>query len=62
MASDAIERLMRERRHTLPGEVEDFTVQDMQEITQVVQSVTGILTAFLSAVAAISLLAAVSGS
>lgn len=55
-ASDAIERLMRERRHTLPGEVEDFTVQDMQEITQVVQGVTGILTAFLSAVAAISLL------
>jgi putative ABC transport system permease protein len=55
-ASDAIERLMRERRHILPGQAEDFTVQDMQEITQIVQGVTGILTAFLSAVAAISLL------
>jgi putative ABC transport system permease protein len=55
-AREAIERLMRERRHTLPGQVEDFTVQDMQEVTQVVQGVTAVLTAFLSAVAAISLL------
>ena len=55
-AKDAIQRLMRERRHILPGQVDDFEVEDMQEITQIVQSVTGILTAFLSAVAAISLL------
>jgi putative ABC transport system permease protein len=55
-AKDNITRLMRERRHILPGQVEDFDLEDMQEITQVVQGVTGILTAFLSAVAAISLL------
>jgi len=55
-AKDSIDRLMRERRHILPGQVEDFDLEDMQEITQVVQGVTGILTAFLSAVAAISLL------
>jgi len=55
-AKDAITRLMRERRHILPGQVDDFDLQDMQEITKVVQGVAGILTAFLSAVAAISLL------
>jgi putative ABC transport system permease protein len=55
-AKDSINRLMRERRHILPGQVDDFDLEDMQEVTQVVQSVTGILTAFLSAVAAISLL------
>jgi putative ABC transport system permease protein len=55
-AKENITRLMRERRHILPGQVEDFDLEDMQEITQVVQGVTGILTAFLSAVAAISLL------
>jgi putative ABC transport system permease protein len=55
-AKDSITRLMRERRHILPGQVDDFDLEDMQEVTQVVQSVTGILTAFLSAVAAISLL------
>ena len=55
-AKDSITRLMRERRHILPGQVEDFDLEDMQEITQVVQGVAAILTAFLSAVAAISLL------
>jgi putative ABC transport system permease protein len=55
-AKDSITRLMRERRHILPGQVADFDLEDMQEITQVVQGVAGILTAFLSAVAAISLL------
>ncbi|MEI9990286.1 MAG: ABC transporter permease [Rhizomicrobium sp.] len=55
-AKDSITKLMRERRHILPGQVEDFDLQDMQEITQVVQGIAGVLTAFLSAVAAISLL------
>jgi putative ABC transport system permease protein len=55
-AKDSITRLMRERRHILPGQVADFDLEDMQEITQVVQGVAGILTAVLSAVAAISLL------
>jgi putative ABC transport system permease protein len=51
-----IERLMRERRHISPGATDDFSVNDMQEITRMVQSTTAILTAFLSAVAAVSLL------
>jgi len=53
---DQIQRLMRERRHILPGQVDDFDVQDLKEVTQLLTSVTTILTAFLSAVAAVSLL------
>jgi putative ABC transport system permease protein len=53
---DMIQRLMREIRHIIPGQVDDFDVEDLQEITQIVQSATLILTAFLSAVAAVSLL------
>ncbi len=55
-AKDEIERLMRERRHIAPGNANDFSVNDMQEITRTVESTTAILTAFLSAVAAVSLL------
>jgi putative ABC transport system permease protein len=55
-AKDAIERLMREVRHILPGQVDDFNVEDLQEITRIVSSATLILTAFMSAVAAISLI------
>ena len=51
-----IEKLMRERRHIGEGAVSDFQVNDMQEITRMVQSTTAIMTAFLSAVAAVSLL------
>jgi len=55
-AKAEIDRLMRERRHLAAGVVDDFTVQDLQEAVSTVQQVTGILTAFLSAVAAVSLL------
>ncbi len=55
-AKDMIQRLMREIRHIIPGQVDDFDVEDLQEVTQIVQSATLILTAFLSAVAAVSLL------
>ncbi len=55
-AKEQIQRLMRERRHILPGQVDDFDVQDLKEVTQLLTSVTVILTAFLSAVAAVSLL------
>jgi putative ABC transport system permease protein len=51
-----ITTLMRERRHLAAGAEEDFHVNDMQQISQVVQQTTGILTIFLAAVAAISLL------
>jgi putative ABC transport system permease protein len=52
----AVERLLRERRHIAEGAANDFEVNDMQEISRMVQSTTAILTAFLSAVAAVSLL------
>jgi putative ABC transport system permease protein len=51
-----IESLMRERRHVIAGQADNFNVQDLQEISKTVQSTTAILTAFLSAVAAVSLL------
>jgi len=53
---DQIQRLMRERRHILPGQVDDFDVQDLKEVTQLLTGITTVLTIFLSAVAAISLL------
>jgi len=51
-----IERLLRQRRRIAAGEEDDFTVQDMAEIATIVESTTGILTTFLGAIAAISLL------
>jgi putative ABC transport system permease protein len=55
-AKEDIARLMRERRHIVPGAADDFQVNDMREVTRMVESTTAILTAFLSAVAAVSLL------
>jgi putative ABC transport system permease protein len=55
-AKEQITRLMRERRHILPGQFDDFDVEDLKEVTQIITGVTVILTAFLSAVAAVSLL------
>jgi len=51
-----IERLMRYRRGIMPGKDDDFHVRDMQEIVSTLTSTTGILTALLGAVAAVSLL------
>jgi len=48
--------LMRERRHLAPGTPDDFQASDMAQITQIMQTTTGIMTLFLSAVAAVSLL------
>ena len=47
--------LMHERRRIAPGEPDDFAVRDMKEISKTVGLVTGMLTAFLSAIAAVSL-------
>jgi putative ABC transport system permease protein len=55
-AKDEIERLMRERRHLVAGIADNFEVNDLQELTRTVEATTAILTAFLSAVAAVSLL------
>jgi putative ABC transport system permease protein len=51
-----ITRLMRERRHLTSGEDDNFNVMDMKEISKMLTSTTKILTALLSAVAAVSLL------
>lgn len=51
-----VELLMRERRRILPGQRDDFTVQDMKEIAKTVQNVTGVLTALLGAIAGVSLI------
>src|SRR5215470_5006978 len=47
---------MHPRRRIATGQAVDFDVTDMQEITCMVVTTSGILTAFLSAVAAVSLL------
>jgi len=49
-------RLIRERRHLARGTPDDFQANDMAQISQIVQTTTGVLTLFLSAVAAVSLL------
>ena len=55
-AKKDIERLMRERRHLGPSDDDNFTVMDMKEITNMLTGTTKMLTALLSAVAAVSLL------
>lgn len=63
VSSEATERvqarigeLMRERRHLREGDADDFAVRDMKEITSIVETASGVLTALLGAIAAISLL------
>jgi putative ABC transport system permease protein len=51
-----IEELMRERRRIRAGKEDDFNVRDMKEIMATLTGTTRILTALLSAVAAVSLL------
>ena len=52
----ALATLMRERRRIRPGEPDNFLIRDLQSVSTLVQSTTALLTAGLSAVAAISLL------
>jgi putative ABC transport system permease protein len=47
---------MRERRRIRPGEQDNFLIRDLQSVSSLVESTTTLLTAGLSAVAAISLL------
>src|SRR5258706_6123814 len=51
-----VTKLMRERRRLSNAAPEDFQANDMAEITLVMQQTTAILTLFLAAIAAISLL------
>ncbi|MDB4977157.1 MAG: multidrug transporter substrate-binding protein [Myxococcaceae bacterium] len=55
-AKQQIAGLLRERRRVAEGQVDDFTVHDTREIVQTLQTVTGVLTALLGAVAAVSLI------
>ena len=55
-AKEQIEALMRQRRHILPGEDDDFNVRDMRELQSLMGTVTGVLTTLLASVAAISLI------
>jgi putative ABC transport system permease protein len=51
-----IGRLMRERRHLSATQEDDFSVRDLSEISKMLTGTTQMLTALLSAVAAVSLL------
>ena len=51
-----IRLLMRERRHLSPSDDDNFNVMDMKEIAEMLTGTTQLLTALLSAVAAVSLL------
>jgi putative ABC transport system permease protein len=51
-----IARLLRERRHLSPSDDDNFNIMDMKEIAKTLTGTTQLLTALLSAVAAVSLL------
>jgi putative ABC transport system permease protein len=55
-AKQDITKLMRERRHLAPSDDDNFHVMDMKEISKMLTGTTELLTALLSAVAAVSLL------
>ncbi len=55
-AQQDISKLMRERRHLGPSDDDNFHVMDLKEIAKMLTSTTELLTALLSAVAAVSLL------
>ncbi|MEM9381537.1 MAG: ABC transporter permease [Planctomycetota bacterium] len=55
-AQARIEEVLRSRRVTSPGDEDDFSVLDMKEIMSTVEVITGVMTALLGSVAAVSLL------
>jgi putative ABC transport system permease protein len=55
-AQAEVEMIMRERRPSQPGAEDLFSVRGVQEMSTAFQSSTAVMTAFLSAIAAISLL------
>ena len=55
-AREGIEGLMRDRRHLGPSDEDNFNVMDMKEIAAMLTGTTQMLTALLSAIAAVSLL------
>jgi putative ABC transport system permease protein len=55
-AQAEIRTLLAERHHTPPGEKPDFEIRSTAEVAGVLTTITGILTAMLASIAAISLL------
>jgi putative ABC transport system permease protein len=55
-AKQQISALLRERRRVAPGQSDDFRIFDSREMLETMQTITGVLTALLGAVAAVSLL------
>jgi putative ABC transport system permease protein len=55
-AKEQIAQIMRTRRHLTANQQNNFDVQDLREIGNMLSTITGVLTAFLSAIAAVSLL------
>ncbi|MEK6233637.1 MAG: ABC transporter permease [Planctomycetales bacterium] len=51
-----LKRLMRERRRVGPGARDDFSVKDLKEVSKIIETTTSVLTAFVSAIAGVSLL------
>jgi ABC-type antimicrobial peptide transport system permease subunit len=55
-AIEQIASVLRERHHIRPGELDDFTIRDMTEMTRAMSSTTKLMTKLLLAVAMISLI------
>jgi len=55
-AKEEITKVMRVRRHITGNQQNNFDVQDLREIGNILTNITGVLTAFLAAIAAVSLL------
>jgi putative ABC transport system permease protein len=55
-AKEEIAKVMRIRRHISGNQKDNFDVQDLREIGNMLSNITGVLTAFLAAIAAVSLL------
>jgi putative ABC transport system permease protein len=55
-AKTEIAKVMRVRRHITGNQKSNFDVQDLREIGNIITNITGILTAFLASIAAVSLL------
>ena len=53
---DDIERLLRARRGIAEHQEDDFSVNDAKQLTSIVESTIGLLTAFVSMIAAVSLI------
>ena len=56
LVAHQIRMLMRERRRVGPGDPDDFRVRDLRAAAERITTITGVLTALLGAIAAVSLL------